>query len=276
MATEGTNSVQKSSQERFPHKNRDPSVATGAFTLVELLVVIATIAVLLSVLLPCVRAARSAAKRTVCSAKLKQIAHAWTMYLGEQGGGFYQVPNANITYGGWRGKYRLSPRPLNTCLQIPVDANASSATAFLCPADRGGVPNEPMEEKAYDINGTSYNTNVLLVGADQCSPINVQTLPLTEEINKRLPNLTIQRVTAKPAQLLLVGDFGWFNQWRAAPLPPAWKEQAEWHGRPDSHNMAFLDGHIQFLRIERGIYIAPEYTVLPFTELFSQARDCQK
>jgi len=195
-------------------------VVRRAFTLIELLVVIAVIAILLSVLLPCLRMARLVANRTVCGGRLRQIAQACMMYTGDSGGKFYQATNAGITYGGWRGKYGLSPRPFNPYLGVAPDANASQARVFLCPADRGGVPNEPMEERAYDINGTSYNANVLLLGRDQCPPINIQTLPLTQEINKKLPNLTTNQLTAKSADLLLLGDRGWFNQWRAAPLPP--------------------------------------------------------
>ena len=49
------------------HRNRD------AFTLVELLAVIAIIGVLIGLLLPAVQAAREAARRSACSSKLRQI-----------------------------------------------------------------------------------------------------------------------------------------------------------------------------------------------------------
>ncbi len=254
---------------------RDGPATERAFTLIELLVVIAVIAVLLAIFMPCLNAARTVSRRTACAAHLKNIAHAWTMYLNEPSGRFYQAKEANVAYGGWRGKYQWAPRPLNSYLGVPADANASQAGIFRCPADRGGVPGEAMTEKAYDINGTSYTTNVLLIGQDQCPPISAKTVPLAQEINKVLPNLTINKITTKPGLLLLIGDFGWVNQWRAAPLPAVWKEQAEWHGRPDCYNLAFLDGHVRFLRIERGIYVADDYTLLPCAELIPLARKCQ-
>jgi len=67
---------------------------------------------------------------------------------------------------------------------------------------------------------------------------------------------------AEPSKLLFVGDYGWFNQWYHQKIPVA-----EWHDLPAYYNMAFLDGHVKFLRIAKGIYIAPTYRVNPFEDL---------
>ena len=60
--------------------------ARKAFTLVELLVVIAIIALLLALLMPALERAREQGKRVVCLNNLRQLMLAWIMYCDENDG----------------------------------------------------------------------------------------------------------------------------------------------------------------------------------------------
>ena len=251
------------------------------FTLIELLVVVAVIAVLLAILFPAMRRARAVAKRIGCQSNLRQIALAWNVYLDDNDGRFYQAGNAHLDYGGWQGTRNQGaepcPRPLNAYLALPaIVETEDGAEVFCCPGDHGGVPGYALYEKAYRFQGTSYQTNIMLIGPNQMLVLPDRFQTLHEEVNKRLRNLTVGRVDSA-SRLLLIGDFGWINQWKPIPHPSEeLKELAEWHGRPDCHNLAFLDGHGEFLCIQKGFYVTDEYSVLPFEELYGMARELQE
>lgn len=77
-----------------------PYMRRRAFTLVELLVVIGIIAILISLLLPGVRAAKEQANRVVCMSNQRQIAIAWINYHSDNKGWLtpgQPVPNPYFT-----------------------------------------------------------------------------------------------------------------------------------------------------------------------------------
>jgi len=252
------------------------------FTLIELLVVIAVIVLLIAILLPALRKAKQVAQRVVCGSHLKQLAVGWNLYLDDNDGYFYRTTSANLYYGGWRGSKDVAPRVLNNYLSLAADlVSENDAKVFLCPADRGGMPGAALRQKVYLVIGTSYQTNIFLVGGPKFdfplwySPMTADTTALGDAINQRIVNLKRGNVD-NASQLLLIGDYGWINQWKPTPFPdPEWKEIAEWHGRSDYHCMAFLDGHVKFMEIRKGLWVGDEYTVVPWAELYPLARKVQ-
>lgn len=92
-----------------------PGTGERAFTLVELLVVVAVIGLLVSILLPSLAAARESARAAVCASNLRQIAIGWTIYADQNNGaivpgrtGRFSNPELNVQWVG--NGYQWRPR----------------------------------------------------------------------------------------------------------------------------------------------------------------------
>ena len=81
---------------RIPKRNAGQTAGQhAAFTLIELLVVVSIIALLVSMLLPALNKARSAAKRVVCQSQLRQAGTAIFMYTGDNNYNYPAMIGAN-------------------------------------------------------------------------------------------------------------------------------------------------------------------------------------
>jgi len=236
----------------------------SGFTLIELLVVVAIISVLMAIMLPSLNKVRALANLMLCKSNLRHIATAWHIYLDDNKGRFYQGINANALYGGWKGSFfPLEPRPLNEYVSLaPIPQSKNEAKLFRCPSDdgRSGL-------QAYESIGTSYQTNILLVGQDQIGSLYSTTF--RNEINKRLKGIKLTSVSGVD-RLVLIGDYMWGIQWLPGLIPGA-----SWHRRCCQFNVAFMDCHVELLKVRKGLIVADNYTVLPFRGLYELAIDVQ-
>lgn len=113
------------------------------FSLIELLVVVAIIALLIGLALPAIGSARRAAARTSCKASLRGVGVGFRMYLNTSNDVLPECPNMPS----------LGPPdepPITEALEPYLD----DARAFKCPSD----------PKYFDREGTSYAYNSLLGG----------------------------------------------------------------------------------------------------------------
>src|SRR5258707_1006238 len=77
--------------------HRPKPIRRSAFSIIELLTVIATIAILAALLLPVLTKAKIKAQQTACSSNLRQLGLAWILYHGDNSGRLvesYPVNNA--------------------------------------------------------------------------------------------------------------------------------------------------------------------------------------
>ena len=251
------------------------------FTLIELLVVVAVIVLLTAILLPALRMAKELTRRLVCMSNLRQISYGCRLYLDDNDGRFYQGVNANNTYGGWDGKaYENLPledrprRPINPYLSLSeAGVEENEAKVFKCPGDTGR--NYHNAWIVYDRRGTSYQANIMLMGQDKLgSPNDAPThVELISRISDKLGGLKEARLN-DPSRLVLMGDFDWVRH--SASEEPDLDCGYAWHGKPHHFSVAFLDCHVEYIEIRKGLYVGPGYRTIPFTELCSLAMSVQQ
>lgn len=247
----------------------------GGFTLIEVLVVIAIIAVLVSVLLPTLGKARLQARSVACGARLQQLSVGLALYLTEYdqtlpqakgplpGGGESVI---GALFGGTKGTlpfYGVNTigaerRPLNRfVVESPVPADADPGRAELAvyrsPVDRGSentgipVPGLGRCDSMYDFVGSSYTLNDHALEGEWAAT-------LVPAGGGRMP------VVAQASRTWVIGTHTIYN------FQQGGDRGMRWFGSDTVQaSLAYLDGHVRVrVPVPTGVQnTTPDYTFLP-------------
>lgn len=254
-----------------------------AFSLVELLVSIAIIAILLGVLLPTLKRAKTGAQDAVCSSNLRVLGGAWHAYVADKGH-FPRTPRsiANASLPelppgamSWGGAHSANANPNNPALNTARPLNAylnaeqlakSLFEVFHCPRDTGAqylfpTGNIPIGESlpysffffpehldsAFGVYGNSYFVNDWIwapIGSPNGGGPSAN------------PNWKFDHsldAIIQPSRTVCLGDMGGIypgaftdEQHRRLFIPVGW-----WHGHRTS-NVVMWDGSVRHVRTPPG------------------------
>lgn len=171
---------------------------TAAFTLVELLSVIAIIGILAAILIPTVGAVRATAQQSTCAGNLRQIALATLAYAGEHRG---QLPGARtVSSSGvetWTSMFRAIRNPAVNTVDFSNESSVSTSrqyathiAAFLdttkegtlwrCPANTAAMEtslaSNSANETTYLLNQRTTTNRQLFFGGVNIAPVRLNEI----------------------------------------------------------------------------------------------------
>jgi len=222
------------------HPTRSARPRAAAFTLVELLTVIAIVGILAGLVLMGLGKVRTSARQSGCLSNLRQLGVTWQVYLGDNRGRFPEFAIFQMYYwGGSQGTWTSPPpetRPLYPYLPDPKP--------FQCPSDveEGG------RDAFYKLSGNSY----VMANSAQ------RGLLSRPEAKNRVAVSGYYSQLQHPAKTIMVFE----HTVRASELayknnPTASYFRNNWHNN-DTSNMLMADGHVEtFQRAVLDAYVHP-------------------
>jgi len=212
-------------------------VGQAAFTLIELLTVIAVILVLAALLLPVVSKAKTESQRGTCVSNLRQVSLAIRMYADDNKDVLPQLsqPSRGRSDLVWIGFRPMIQNYLGMHRQ-----NSPDDKVFVCPADKFSVEwsTDPPHQGGpiYENTITHGITNFTSYLFNGCNSMRT---------NQPLPGIAGARIGSlpNPAKTVLVAEGSAFEGF-------SWhKPHKELLFRDSLNEVGYVDGHVDFVKI---------------------------
>ncbi|MCG3137541.1 MAG: hypothetical protein HJJLKODD_01387 [Phycisphaerae bacterium] len=245
---------------------RYPRWSNAAFTLVELLVVVAIIALLISILLPTLNNAREQGRSVVCASNLRSLMTVALLYA--ENDPFEQIPSAGLMHGG-------VDQPLKSWVVQLAELYGKGTGIARCPSDHSpywntpwsfvdGDPNQPVYRK------TSYASNSFTVYSYPPPPEPIECQLQLDKFGNRGPYNTLAMIYRPFATVYMVeiaegdpsnpdtdfptADHVHPESWFADPeLAPRRELQLERHIK--RANYAYFDTHVDRLEFRQTYWL---------------------
>jgi prepilin-type N-terminal cleavage/methylation domain-containing protein/prepilin-type processing-associated H-X9-DG protein len=218
------------------------------FTLVEIMVVIAIIAILMAILVPSLLKAREQGKRTHCLSNLKQLTHAWYMYA---------IDNENLCSpltlwqdkgGNKNGCFWVADGPsipdndVGNTEQAIMDGvlwpYTQSIKLYKCKSDRG----EPLRTDPSE-RLRSYSMSVMMGGRPGLCFWKLGELRRPSEKMVFIDATGLLKWIDGPFKIMHLDEPGPPKEW-----PPWWGMNCITTRHNDGGNLSFADGHCEYWR----------------------------
>jgi prepilin-type processing-associated H-X9-DG protein len=232
----------------------------GAFTLVELLVVVGINAILIALLLPALGRARENARRTQCASNLRQLVMAFGMYYAENNqtypGDAFSPPHP-LDWIYWQGHRDIRESAIAPYLNRP------GPEAYRCPSDDveahwrmlGSSNGDP------DVYRYSYIFNFQFsLRNPSAGPTRTRYVPRASEKLLLIENDEATAISGRwDAGVQYMGESTWQDLLGTRHDPKRWKGSfgnsyppygPDRPDRLDRGNAAFVDGHVDYVTRE--------------------------
>lgn len=212
----------------------------SAFTLIELLTVIAIIGILAAILIPTVGAVRAKAASTKSASNLRQLGSALQMFFADSK---QRMPSTRVSSGGPWDK-QIAPY-LGFQMQADGSFPKGAEELFLHPRDQ--APDDARCRRSYAMNEPSYigNTNMNGIQVSQI-PTPSQVMVFTERVHANPPGGNFAGSENSAGIATPANQLGW---------------NVEINGGSRSFNYCFVDGHVETRKADEVRMIGVRGTV---------------